>query len=270
MTALLLVGTGLIGGSFALAARAAGLFDRIDGVDANPTALRHARDLGIVDPPSDAVTPEAVCVATPVSSVANCVARMARRHPDAAVFDVGSVKGSVIDALRARGALPANYVPCHPVAGSEKSGAGAARADLFAGRTVIVTPTAETDPSATSRVAGWWRAVGAVVTEQTPERHDCLLAATSHLPHLVAFALMEMVGEIDEATLQACLGGGFRDFSRIAAADAAVWADILHENRDAVGRWAQTLAARLAVDEDKAALARRIDQARALRLRLDD
>ena len=270
MSALLLVGTGLIGGSFALAARAAGLFDRFDGVDANPAALRHAQDRGVVDPPADPVTPEAVCVATPVSSIASWVARMAQSYPDAAIFDVGSVKGSVIEALRAQGALPSNYVPCHPVAGSEKSGAAAARADLFAGRSVIVTPAPETAPSATSQVAGWWRSIGALVTEQTPERHDCLLAATSHLPHLVAFALMEMVGEIDEGALQSCLGSGFKDFSRIAAADAAVWADILHENRDAVGCWAQALAARLAVDEDKATLARRIDQARALRRRLDD
>ena len=269
MNALLLVGTGLIGGSFALAARAAGLFERVDGMDANPAALAAARARGIVDAPGAAIEPTAVCIATPVGAIAEHVALAAERHPQAVIFDVGSVKAPAIRALRAQGGPPPAFVPCHPVAGSERHGAAAARADLFEGCSVVVTPVAETDAAVVARVSGWWRDVGATVTRQTPEAHDCLLAATSHLPHLIAFALMEMLDDVDDATLRRAVGGGFRDFTRIAAADAAVWGDILHENRDQVLRWVEALAPRLVVEEDKAALAQRIAAARAKRLRLD-
>ena len=277
MSALLLVGTGLIGGSFALAARRHGLFDQIAGIDANPSALAEARARGIVDaevaPDADheapSAAPDAVCVATPTSHIARCIEELAARHPEAVLFDVGSVKSKVIDTLRARGGLPVRYVPCHPVAGSERSGPSAARADLFEGRSVILTPVPETDSAATARVAGWWRALGAEVTEQPPELHDRILAATSHLPHLVAFALMEVLADVDDDTLRATIGGGFRDFSRIAAADPAIWSDILHENREAVLAWAGELAARLAIDPDKETLARRLAAARDRRRRLD-
>ena len=269
MSALLVVGTGLIGGSFALAARAAGLFERFHGLDADPAALAVARERGIVDAADPGMAPTAVCVATPVSHVAEHVAQMARRFPDATIFDVGSVKAPAIRALREQGALPPAFVPSHPVAGSERHGAAAARADLFEGCSVIVTPAAETDVAAIAQVSGWWREIGATVTEQTPEAHDCLLAATSHLPHLLAFALMELLDDVDEATLRRSVGGGFRDFTRIAAADPAVWGDILHGNRDAVLHWVEALTARLTVAEDKAALVRRLATAQAKRRQLD-
>lgn len=269
MSALLVVGTGLIGGSFALAARAAGLFERFHGMDADPAALAEARARGIVDPPRPEIAPTAVCIATPVSGIAGSVAQMAQRHPDAVIFDVGSVKAPAIRALREQGALPPAFVPCHPVAGSERHGAAAARADLFEGCSVIVTPVAETAPSVVAQVSGWWRKLGATVTEQTPEAHDCLLAATSHLPHLLAFALMELLDDVDEAALRRSVGGGFRDFTRIAAADPAVWGDILHTNRDAVLHWVEALASRLTVGEDKAALVRRLAAAQAKRRQLD-
>ena len=269
MSTLLLVGTGLIGGSFALAARRRGLFDRIDGIDTDARALAEARSHGVVDPPGPELRPDAVCVATPASHIAACVDEMGRRHPDAVLFDVGSVKSPVVDALRARGRLSPRYVPCHPVVGSERSGPSAARADLFEGRSVVVTPVAETDPETSARVSGWWRTVGARVTERPPEEHDRLLAVTSHLPHLLAFALMEVLAEVDDDTLRATVGGGFRDFSRIAGADPAIWSDILHENREAVLAWAGKLVARLAIDDDKEALRQRLADARDRRRRLD-
>ena len=270
MSVLLLVGTGLIGGSFALAARRGGLFDRIEGIDVEPSALAAARAHGVIDGGASSMTPDAVCVATPTSKIADSIESMAERYPEAVLFDVGSVKFPVIETLRQRGGLPSRYVPCHPVVGSEKSGPAAARADLFEGRSVIVTPVSETDRRVTERVAGWWRTLGAVVTEQAPDTHDRILAATSHLPHLVAFALMEVLADVDDDTLRATVGGGFRDFSRIAGADPAIWSDILHENRAAVLAWADKLAARLAIEPDKEALARRLTAARDRRRRLDD
>ena len=267
---LLLVGTGLIGGSFALAARANGLFDRIVGIDSNPEALETARALGIIEGPEQSFEPTAICIATPVSRIAECVADAASRYPAIPIFDVGSVKATIVDTLRGSGKVPGNFVPCHPIAGSETVGASAARADLFRGRSVIITPVDETDPHAVSRVESWWRGVGASVTMADSQSHDRLVAATSHLPHLVAFALMEILDDIDDGTLPAYIGDGFRDLSRVAASDPVIWSDILRENREPTLRLARQLAARLTIDEDKAALKRRIDKSRSMRLGLDD
>ena len=270
MRVLLLVGTGLIGGSFALAARANGLFDRIIGIDSNPEALETARALGIVEGPEQSFEPTAICIATPVSRIAECVADAASRYPGVPIFDVGSVKATVVDTLRSSGQIPGDFVPCHPIAGSETVGASAARADLFQGRSVIITPVDETDRDTVSSVESWWRGVGASVTTANPRSHDRLVAATSHLPHLVAFALMEVLDDIDDETLSAYIGDGFRDLSRIAASDPTIWSDILRENSEATLRLAQQLAARLTIDEDRAALKHRIERSRSLRLGLDD
>ena len=269
MRVLLVVGTGLIGCSFALAARANGLFDRIVGIDSNPEALATARSLGIVGP-EESFEPTAVCVATPVSRIADCVVDAAARHPGVPIFDVGSVKATVLDTLRASGEVPPNFVPCHPIAGSETAGARAARADLFQQRSLIITPVDETDPDTLARVESWWRHVGAVVTVQDPGAHDRIIAATSHLPHLVAFALMEVLDGIDEKFLPAYIGDGFRDLSRVAASDPTIWSDILHANREATLQLAGQLGARLTIDGDKAALKRRIANARDFRVGLDD
>ena len=269
MSTLLLIGTGLIGGSFALAARARGLFEQVVGRDVHPQALAEAQARGIVDGVTPAEVPDAVCIATPASSIPEYIVEAAARYPDAILFDVGSVKAPVIATLRAGDALPTRFVPCHPIVGSHRSGPGAARADLFEGRHVIVTPVPETDPAVTDRVASWWRTLGADVSQRSAEEHDRILAATSHLPHLLAFALMEVLSDIDEETLRAMIGDGFRDFSRIAGADAAVWSDILHENRAAIRAWAEKLAACLTVEEDKDALMRRLTRASARRKGLD-
>lgn len=236
MPSLLLIGTGLVGGSFALAAKAAGLFDRVVGSDRDPAALREALALGIVDAalegPVEAVLAagagprrprfEAACVAVPVGDVAACVQAAA---PWAGVaFDVGSVKGAVVDALAPP---PANYVPCHPIAGSERAGPAAASAGLFRGREVALTPAPDTDAAAIRTVRGYWERLGARVVVETPAAHDQRLALLSHLPHLVAFAFMEVAGRADT---MAGAGAGFKDFTRIAAADARIWADILRSN----------------------------------------
>ena len=227
---LLLVGTGLVGGSFALAAKAHGVFDRVVGIDDSPDALRQALDLGIVDETTDAsdVACDAACIAVPVGAVADWVQEAAKTAP--LVFDVGSVKRPIIDALCP---LPPNYVPCHPIAGSERAGPAAARPDLFDGGTVSLTPVAGTSTAATAKVRGYWQAIGATVSIETPDEHDDRLALVSHLPHLVAFAFMEVAGDAEALS---GAGGGLRDFTRIAAADAAIWTDILHTNAPRVER----------------------------------
>ena len=229
MRSLLLIGTGLVGGSFAKAAKTRAVFDRIVGIDRDQSALHRALELGVIDEAADGTGSDcdAVCVAVPVGAIADHV-RDAAARCTGPVFDVGSVKGPVIEALDP---VPRNFVPCHPVAGSELHGAAAARADLFEDRTVVVTPVAETDDATANRVRGYWEAVGARVAVQTPAAHDELFALVSHLPHLVAFAFMDAAGRagsLDHA------GNGFRDFVRIAGADVDVWSDILHANADRI------------------------------------
>ena len=225
MSSLLLIGTGLVGGSFAKAAKSRAVFDRVVGVDRDALALGRALELGLIDEAADGPCSDcdAVCVAVPVAAIAGHV-RDAAARCRAPVFDVGSVKGPVIDALDPP---PANFVPCHPVAGSEQQGPAAARADLFENQTVVMTPVAETDDGAVNAVRGYWEAVGARVSVQTPASHDECFALVSHLPHLVAFAFMDVAartGPLDGA------GNGFRDFVRIAGADVDIWSDILHAN----------------------------------------
>ena len=227
---LLLIGTGLVGGSFALAAKQSGLFERVVGVDRNPDALRQALRLGVIDASSDTLDTgcDAVCVAVPVGNIAACVQQAAAVAP--LVFDVGSIKSAIVEALSP---VPPNYVPCHPIAGSERSGPSAASSHLFRGRSVAITPVPNTDVAAMATVRGYWETVGGDVVVESPAEHDERLALLSHLPHLVAFAFMEVAGRaksLDGA------GGGFRDFTRIAAADASVWADILRGNAAHVRR----------------------------------
>lgn len=227
---LAVVGTGLIGSSFALGARRAGLFESVVGVEPDTGRASRARALGVVDDTVDAVPADAdgVLLAGPSHTIADWVTRLAGHR--GILFDAGSVKVPVLAAARRSGALPSRFVPCHPLAGSERSGPDAARADLFEGAEVIVTPVPETDRAALATVAGWWQALGARVTEMGAGDHDRVLAVTSHLPHLVAFAyLQQITGEHRPHT-----AGGFRDFTRIGAADADMWTPIFQLNRDAV------------------------------------
>ena len=225
---LAVVGTGLIGGSFALAARAAGLCTQVIGVEPDVERGREALRLGLVDELAATVPDDAdlIVLAVPSDRVAALIAGL---HAHAGiVFDVASIKTPIVAAVRAaKGALPQRYVPCHPIAGSEASGPSAARADLFRGHAVVLTPQAETRPDAVAEVARWWWAVGASVSNMTPEAHDATLAVTSHLPHLIAFAYLQTI----EPAHLAYAAGGFRDFSRIAASDPAMWAPIFVQNR---------------------------------------
>lgn len=270
MRSLLLIGTGLVGGSFAKAAKARAVFDRIVGVDRDGAALDRALELGIIDEAADACGSEcdAVCVAVPVGAIANHVRDAASRCAGP-VFDVGSVKGPVIDALDP---VPPNFVPCHPIAGSERQGPTAARADLFEDRTVVMTPVAETDDGAVDAVRGYWQAVGARVVVQTPRSHDECFARVSHLPHLVAFAFMDAAtraGPLHHA------GNGFRDFVRIAGADVDVWTDILHANagqiRPRLDELIETLGTfRTAMEEGGESLRRCVESAVSAKRAFDE
>ena len=227
---LVVVGTGLMGGSFALAARQRGVFDHVVGVEPDPGRRRRALELGVVDEMADTVPDaDAVLLAGPSHTIAGWVATLAA-HPGV-VMDTGSVKAGVLDAVRAAsGSLPPRFVPCHPLAGSERSGPEAADAALYDGAEVILTPAAETDAGAVSRATGWWQDVGAVVSTMDARDHDRVLAVTSHLPHLVAFAFLQ---QVRDAHLPHA-AGGFRDFTRIGAAEASMWTPIFQLNRTAL------------------------------------
>lgn len=267
---LLLVGTGLVGGSFALAAKAHGVFDRVVGTDRRSEVLDEALELGVIDDrASDAGESrfDTACIAVPLAGIAPCVQDACRTAT--IVFDVGSVKGPVIDALEPP---PENYVPCHPIAGSERHGPAAANAALFRNRIVVITPTATTAPWAVAEVRRLWEAVGAAVETQTPAQHDQRFALLSHLPHLAAVAFMDVVGR---AGSFAGAGSGFRDFTRIAAGDAEVWHDILHGNAAHIRPYLDELIDHLrtladAADKGGPALHRRIEGASRLRRAFDE
>jgi 3-phosphoshikimate 1-carboxyvinyltransferase len=228
---LTVIGTGLIGGSFALGARTRNLFQQFVGVEPDADHADVAVRLGIVDEVVAEVPPEsdAVLIAGPSDVVADWVVRLADH--DGVLFDVGSVKAAIVQSIRDRlGKLPARYVPCHPIAGRELSGPGAADEDLFADRLVIQTPVRGTDAAALEQVVYWWRSLGARTESMDPRDHDEVYALTSHLPHLLAFAYLQRIerDHLDHA------GGGFRDFSRIGASDPAMWSAIFDLNKDAL------------------------------------
>jgi prephenate dehydrogenase len=239
---LCIVGVGLIGGSFALAARRAGLFARIVGVDADHGNLARALEMGVIDaahadPAEGAADADVVLLAVPVGAYESLFRALQAAWSERTIYtDAGSTKGSVLDAARrVFGSVPGNFVPGHPIAGAEKSGVTAAGAELFHRKRVILTPASETDPEALSRVAELWRALGAEVAEMSAERHDRLLAGTSHLPHVAAFALTHLLGREDEQEdIFRYAAGGFRDFTRIASSDPVVWRDICLANREAI------------------------------------
>ena len=247
---LAVVGTGLIGASFAKAVRSRELCSEIVGLDAKADNAEAALRLGLIDLVADEVPGDAAAVllAVPADDVADWVRRLAD-HPGV-LFDAGSVKAPIIGSLRAQsGGLPPRYVPCHPIAGSERSGPEAADGELFAGREAVLTPEPETDPAAVDQVRALWRGVGADVQLMSAADHDQILAVTSHLPHLLAFAYLEQV----EAGHLPHTGAGFDDFTRIGAAAPDLWAGILRLNRapliqalaafkDSLGRFERALA----------------------------
>ena len=244
MTALFgritVAGVGLVGGSLALAVRETGSAGEVVGFGRTAKNLELARERALVDrvtqDPAEAVRDaDLVVLATPVGACAELAERFRDyARPGAILTDVGSVKTEVVAALEARWAAVGPVVGGHPIAGSEASGAGAARADLFRGRRCILTPTPATDPAAVTRVAALWHAVGARVEEMLPTVHDEILARVSHLPHIVAYALVHAVADLRIAGRQVLdyAGTGFRDTTRIAASPADVWRDIALANAE--------------------------------------
>ncbi len=239
---LCLIGVGLIGGSLALALRRAGACKSVIGVGRSASNLDDARRLGIIDEASHDVAAavkgaDLVVLAVPVGSTAEICAHIAGRlDPGAILTDVGSVKRAVVDQVaQAFGYLPTRFVPGHPIAGTEKSGAAAAFPELFFGRRVLLTPLPETDGDALHRVRRMWETAGATVEEMAVDEHDRVLAATSHLPHLLAFGLVDSLARLESPQeVFRYAAGGFRDFTRIASSDPVMWRDICMHNRDAV------------------------------------
>jgi prephenate dehydrogenase len=236
------IGVGLIGGSVALALRAAGACSEVIGVGREPDNMRAALELGVVDrvaaTAAGAVAgARLVVIATPMAQFESCFAEIRDSlSPDTLVIDVGSTKREAVRAAHAglRERL-AQFVPSHPVAGAERSGAAAARADLFRGRRVVVTPLAENRPETVRLCIQIWEACGARVSSMTPEAHDEILGAVSHLPHVLAYALVhEFAMRGNAGELFGLAGGGFRDFTRIASSHPEMWRDICVVNRDAI------------------------------------
>ncbi len=241
---LVVVGVGLIGGSLARALRRHGAAREIVGVGRSRRHLERAQALGVIDRfgelPDVVAGADVVVVAAPVGAMDALFEQMAPQlSPTALITDVGSVKGAVIEAARRRlGAHFGRFVPGHPIAGTEHSGVEASFASLFQGHRVILTPVAETDREAVATISRLWALTGAEVSEMGPDEHDAVLAATSHLPHVLAFGLVELIAS--RADSQRCFdlaAGGFYDFTRIASSDPVMWRDICLANRDAlVGR----------------------------------
>jgi len=239
---LVVVGVGLIGGSFALALKGAGAVGRVVGVGRSKGNIRRALDLKIIDAPGafDAATfgdADLVLLAVPVGQMRDVMRSIAPVLGDETVVtDAGSTKEDVVDlARRELKKSVARFVPGHPIAGTEKSGAEAASADLFRGRRVVLTPLEGSRPGALSLVRAAWIDCGADVFELQPEEHDAVLAAVSHLPHVLAFALVDLVARHKDAKrLFAYAAGGFRDFTRIASSHPEMWRDICLANRKAL------------------------------------
>jgi prephenate dehydrogenase len=235
-----LIGCGLMGGSFALALKRAGLVKRVVGYSKSPSTTERARLMGVIDveAPSALLAvsgADIVLIAVPVAATEATF--KAIKHlvtPNMLVMDVGSTKRDVIDAgRRALREQIGSFVPAHPITGKEVSGVENADPDLYAGRQVILTPIERTLTVQLQKAMDVWTALGCQVLKMSPEQHDAAFAAVSHLPHLIAFALMNAIsGQPQGKDYLSLAGPGFRDFTRIAASDPKVWRDILASNRE--------------------------------------
>jgi len=239
---LCVIGVGLIGGSLARALRAAGACGEIVGCGRDAQQLQKALALGVIDRAEIDIGravqgADVVVVAVPVGAMAQVFTAMAHHlSPSTIVTDVGSTKGDVVRAAQsAFGNLPPTFVPGHPIAGTEQSGVEASFAELFRNRKVILTPASNTHAWAVSRVTWMWEQAGAQVSEMDTQHHDEILAASSHLPHVLAYTLVHtLAGMQDSDEIFKYAAGGFRDFTRIASSDPQMWHDICLANRDAL------------------------------------
>jgi len=258
---LLVVGLGLIGGSFAKGMREAGLFAEVVGVDQRPEHRTQALQQGLIDRYAASLEQalqngaDVLVLAVPLSAMPALFKSLAQQAlGDCIITDVGSAKQPVLDAAQvAFGEIPANFVAGHPISGSEKSGPLAADGNLFQERSVILTPTKETSSAAVMCIQSLWQALGAEVHLMSAERHDQVLAATSHLPHMLAFALTDELAR-RELLSSAIAAGGLRDVTRIAASDPLMWRDIALANADCL--LAELHQFRAALDDLTAALER--------------
>ena len=261
------IGCGLMGGSFALALRRAGLVRRVIGYSKSPSTTERARRLGVIDAAAESALlavagSDIVVMAVPVAATEGTL--RAIRHlvePGVLLMDVGSTKRDVVDAarrvLRER---VASFVPAHPIAGKEASGIDHADASLYAGRQVILTPLPQTRPELLQKATDVWAAIGAQVLRMTPENHDAAFAAVSHLPHLLAFAYFNaIVNQPAGREYLQLAGPGFRDFTRIAASSPDMWRDVLVANREEVLKQSQRF--RQALEALEAALLNANEQA---------
>ncbi len=234
---LAVIGVGLIGGSFALALKQAKAVSHVAGVGRSKQNLQIARERGIID----SIAPDAamaakdadlVLVAAPVAQFERIFSSL--RDSKALITDGGSTKRDVIAAARkALGKKIGQFVPAHPIAGAEKSGAAAASAELYRGKRVVITPLPQNRRPALEQVESAWKACGAKVSRMDPEEHDAVLAAVSHLPHVLAYALVHGVAKRNNSEqLFSFAAGGFRDFTRIASSHPEMWRDICLANRD--------------------------------------
>jgi len=241
---LCIIGVGLIGGSIARAARLQGLSKSIVGYGRpqDRQNLETAKRLGVIDDYYLQIGPavlgaDCVVIATPVASIESIFALLKPHWSERTIYtDVGSTKGSVIaTAERVFGLVPDNFVPAHPIAGAEQSGVEAAVDDLFVHKRLIITPLSHTRTDALHQVQDFWERCGSVVSKMDVQRHDAILAATSHLPHILAFALVDMLGHQDEQSeIFNYAAGGFRDFTRIASSDPTMWRDICFANKNEI------------------------------------
>jgi prephenate dehydrogenase len=246
-TQLGLIGCGLMGGSFALALKRAGLVQRVVGYSKSPSTTERARQLGIIDVAAESALlavsgSDLVLVAVPVAATETTLKSIRGLvEPGMLVMDVGSTKRDVVDAARrALREKVGHFVPAHPIAGKEGSGIEHADASMYAGRQVILTPLPQSEAALVQKATDLWRGLGSQVLIMSPENHDAAFAAVSHLPHLLAFAFFSsVVNQPAGQDFLSLAGPGFRDFTRIAASNPEIWRDILVANREEVLKQAQ-------------------------------
>ncbi len=245
-----IIGVGLIGGSFAKGLKKAGVVEEVVGFGRNQSNLDKAVELGVIDrytdDMADAVADsDLVFLAVPLGAMQGSMELMKPHLSEKTIItDGGSSKSSVIlSAQNVFGKLPENFVPGHPIAGKEQSGVVAADDKLYVDHRVILTPTKSTNQSALNTVVEVWKALGANVEQMSPQQHDEIFAATSHLPHILAFGLVELLNEHPElGDVFQYTAGGFRDFTRIASSDVEMWRDIAIYNSDAIAKWLKNYA----------------------------
>jgi len=250
-----IIGVGLIGGSIARAARKQNLCQNISafGREQDLDNLKRAKELGVIDSYSTELSEavkdaDCVIIATPVGAMPAIFKQLHKHWSENTLYmDAGSTKGSVIAALKsAFSDIPQNFVPAHPIAGAENSGVDAARDDLYINKRLILTPVAETASEFIQLAEDFWRKIGSSITQMDVEQHDAVLAATSHLPHILAFSLVNFLGKKDEtADIFKYAAGGFKDFTRIASSDPTMWIDICRANKQQIIPLIEQLCAEL-------------------------